>query len=166
MVDLDFAYSERPNVIKFLQDDYGIEFVASIGTVSEFGVKSGLKDVCRYYEIPFGESNEITGKISEWFDKPDLSFKDIDKLAESEDVNDKNIYSEYCELENKYKEVFRLARKFEGIAKNVGIHASGVLVTPAPINDYVPTRVVDGLAVTLYSGTTLEQLNFIELCEV
>ena len=166
MVDLDFAYSERPNVIKFLQEDYGIDFVASIGTVSVFGVKSGLKDVCRYYEIPFGESNAITAKFDEWFDKPDLSFKDVDNLAESDDAQDKQIYSEYKELENKYPDVFRLARKFEGIAKNVGIHASGVLITPVPINNVVPTRVVDGLSVTLYSGTTLEKLNFIELCEV
>lgn len=89
-------------------------------------------------------------------------FKDIDAWKDSEDKIDQDNYAQYKELEDKYPKLFEYARKFEGNARNLGVHASGILVTPMPINDYVPMRYVDGTAVTLYEGPTLESSNFVK----
>lgn len=159
---MDFSYTRRNEVIEYLQQYYGINFVASIGNVGTLGVKSGLKDVSRYFEIPFDEANSITSTIDSLFDSPDLSFKDIDDLKDSPSEADRQIYNNYCKLEEKYPEIFKYARKFEGISKSVGMHASGVLITPIAINDILPTRTDNGVMVTLYDGVTLEKLNFIK----
>ena len=110
--------------------------------------------------------NKLTKEIDALFDVPSLTFKDIDSLADSDDAKDKETYTSFKKLEDKYPKLFEYARKFEGNARNLGVHASGILITPVPINDYVPTRYVDGLSVTLYEGPTLESFNFVKLCEV
>lgn len=161
-IDLDFAYTKRQDVIKYFQDYYGIDFVSSIGNITTLGVKSGIKDIGRYFEYPVEDMNKLTKEIDKLFDAPGLTFKDIDALANSEIKNDKDTYEAYKKLENKYPELFEYARKFEGNARNLGVHASGILITPVPINDYVPTRYIDGLSVTLYEGPTLENFNFVK----
>lgn len=62
--------------------------------------------------------------------------------------------------------MFRLARRFEGLLRGTGVHASGVLVTPTPITDWVPVHTVkrDGkdIVVTYYDGPELEELRHIK----
>ncbi len=161
-IDLDFAYTKRSQVIKFFQDYYGIDFVSSIGTITKLGVKSGLKDVGRYFDVPVSEVNKLTKNIDALFDAPDLTFKDIDALKDSEDSEEQRKYAEYLKLEQEYSQLFKYARKFEGNARNLGVHASGVLITPVSINTYIPTRYTDGISVTLYEGPTLESFNFVK----
>lgn len=155
-IDTDFSYLNRQRVIQYLKDKYGEECVSFIGTYTEMGVKSGLKDVGRVLDIDFSTMNALSKKIDEWTDEaPSIKFKDLDKLAEG-DEKDRAIYKEFKETEEQYKELFRLARAFEGTPRNQGVHASGILVTPMPINDMFPTRFVDGSQVTLYTGPQVE----------
>ena len=122
------------------------------------GVKNGLKDVGRTLDVPFDIMNDITKRIDEITDsEPGISFKALDKLQNGND-NDKLKYTEFKKLEDEYKEIFRLARVYEGTPRNSGVHASGILVTPFPINNLFPTRTDDeGALVTLYDGVTVEQ---------
>ena len=155
-VDVDFCYYGRDSVIEHLKDKYGEECVAHIGTYTEMGVKNGLKDVGRVLEIPFSIMNDISKKITEITDDaPSIKFKDLDKL-ESEDPAK---YNQFKILESQYSEIFRLARRFEGTKRNFGVHASGVLVTPEAVNEIFPTRTVDGVKITLYTGPQVEECN-------
>lgn len=122
------------------------------------GVKSGLKDVGRVLEIPFDVMNRISKEIDEILDVPSLKFKHLDKLKEE----DPAAWERFNKLEEENKEIFRLARRFEGVPRQMGVHASGVLVTPMPVTDLFPTRVKDGVSVTLYTGEQLEALNAIK----
>ena len=160
-IDTDFLYAGRDKVIQHLEDYYGSECVAHIGTYSEMGVKSGLKDVCRVLEIPFGESNNITKTIDEVNNAPGIKFKDLDAMKDG-DENEQKAWEKFNQLENRYPEVFRLARAFEGTPRNQGVHASGILVTPCPVTDVAPVRYKDGVAITLYTGPQLEHFNFIK----
>ena len=155
-IDVDIAWSRRGNVIQHLKDYYGEDHVAHIGTYSQMGVKSGLKDVCRVLDLPFKESNEITSMIDEINDDPTAKFKDFDKMKDGND-NEKKSWEKFDELEKKYKEIFRLARAFEGTPRNQGVHASGILVTPMPVSDMFPLRYKDGTAIALWTGPQLEQ---------
>lgn len=157
-VDVDFCYYGRDSVIRHMEELYGEECVSHIGTYTEMGVKSGLKDVGRVLNIDFATMNAISKKITELTDDaPSIKFKDLDKLEET----DINKYNEFKQLEQSNPELFRLARRFEGTKRNFGVHASGILVTPMPINDLFPTRVdkETGVKVTLYTGPQVEECN-------
>lgn len=162
-VDCDFSYYGRDKLIKHLEDKYGAEKVCHIGTYTVLGVKSGIKDVGKVFDMDFGLRNQICKQIDQILDTPNLKFKDLDALADGNE-NDQKKYQQFKSLENEYPELFRLARVFEGIPKNMGIHASGILVTPMPVNDLFPTRfdTKSGCRVALYTGPQLEHLKAIK----
>lgn len=174
-VDMDYSYYGRDKLIAHLEEVHGHEAVCHIGTYTEMGVKSGLKDFGRVLNIDFGIMNNLTKKIDEITEEaPGIKFKHLDgylKDAEEalEEGDDKahekfmNKYNEFKKLEEQYPELFRLARKFEGTPRNMGSHASGILVMPCPVTDYFPTRTVDGIRVALFTGPQLESLGAIKL---
>lgn len=175
-VDSDFSYYGRDKLIKHLEEVHGQEAVCHIGTYTEMGVKSGLKDFGRVLNIPFLEMNTITKKIDEITDNaPSWKFKDFlaikkeaDKAMEEGDSKtyDKLIakWNEYVELEESQPELFRLAKRFEGTPRNMGVHASGILVMPCDVTDYFPTRTdKTGVRIALYTGPQLESLGAIKL---
>lgn len=161
-VDSDVSWSKRGDVIQHLKDHYGEDHVAHIGTYSQMGVKSGLKDVCRVLELPFKESNAITSEIDNINNDPGIKFKDLDAMKNS-DENERRAWKKFDALEKKYSDIFRLARAFEGTPRNQGVHASAILVTPVPISDILPLRYKDGVAIALWTGTQIEQRNFLKL---
>lgn len=163
MIDIDFCYYGRDSVVKYLEDYYGKECVAHIGTYTVMGVKSGLKDVCRALSISFEESNNISKAIDNIpVEAPQPKFKDYDNLKNDECPGDYKKWKEFNELEEKYAEIFRLARKFEGLARNFGVHASGILAMPIPVTDMFPTRVADGVSVCLMTGPEIEECNCVD----
>lgn len=161
-IDTDFNYETRYKVIEYLENKYGKTNVCRIGTFTALKVKSGLKEVGRTLEYDFPTMNGITKQIDEFSDNPDLQFKHLDKLKDG-DAKDRAIWAKFNALEEQYPELFRLARRFEGVPKNAGIHASGTLITPMPISDILPTRTTkEGLTVTLNTGVQLEDIGFIK----
>lgn len=163
-IDTDFSYVNRHLVIEYLKEKYGHDCVSSIGTITSLGVKSGLKDVGRVLNIDFDTMNKISKQIDTFTgEDPGTNFALLDDLKNGTDT-EKKYYEEFKKLEEENKELFRLARRFEGIPRNAGVHASGILVTNKPINDYFPTRTLDdGTKVTLFDGPTIESLNGVKL---
>jgi DNA polymerase-3 subunit alpha len=163
-IDIDFEYTHRDDVVHHLEDYYGKEYVAHIGTYTQEGVKSGITDIGRVLDIPLPEVKSITKKISEIVggDAVPVKFKDLDKMKEG-DENERKNWEAFNELEEDHEELFRLARAFEGTPRNTGVHASGILVTPVPVSDIAPVIYSkDGTAITLYTGPQLEEANFIK----
>lgn len=163
-IDLDFDYYGRDKVIAHLEDIYKKENVAHIGSYSQQGVKSGLKDVGRALNINFKVMNALSRSIDEMEDAvpPQPKFKDYDNLKDG-NVQEKQLWTKWNKLEQENKELFRLARNFEGLKRNFGVHASGVLAMPCKVTDYIPTRVDDnGVTITLFSGVECEELGAIK----
>lgn len=165
-VDTDYMWSGRDRVTHHLEDYYGASHVAHIGTYTIMGVKSGLKDIGRVLEISFDTMNDITKQIDEILDTPQPKFKDFDNLKDSDNANEREAWKKFNKLEEDNYEIFRLARKFEGLHRNFGVHASGILAMPIPVNDMVPTRVADGVRVCLYTGPELEELRLLKIDEL
>jgi DNA polymerase-3 subunit alpha len=162
-IDTDFEYYGRDSVIRYLEEKYGSACVSHIGTYIELGVKSGLKDIGRVLSIDYGVINTLNKKVDEWSDKPELYFKDLDALKESSRPYEKKAWEEFNQYETEYPELFRLARAFEGVPRNTSVHASGILITPMPVNELFPTRKADnGKSVTFYTGPQLEDLKAIK----
>ena len=167
--DIDTDFLDVKMVERHLEEKYGVDHVAKIGTYGTLAVKSGLKDICKVLGVSFADANAISKRIDEVnVGKAQPEFKDYDELAEGSD-SDKQEWEKFHAIEMEYPEYFRLARAFEGSPKNYGVHASGVLVTPVPVTDYAPihrhfqgsTDKV-GLIVTLWTGPQLEHIGCIK----
>ena len=161
-VDLDFSWLNRDKVIEHLEDIYGRACVSHIGVFSTLKVKSAVKDVARVLDIPFVEALAITKEIDAISDDPNLTFETLDSWKDGS-LDERSKYKRFAALEEKYPEVFGYARKFEGIPRQAGVHASGILVTPMPVSDIFPVRYVDGVAVTLYTGVQVDEFKACKL---
>lgn len=164
-IDSDVSYFGRDKVIQHIKDLYGENNVAHIGTYTQQGVKSGLKDVGRALKVPFDKMNSLSKEIDkfECSVPPQPKFKDYDSLKDGNET-EKSLYTKWKKLESDNKEIFRLARAFEGLKRNFGVHASGVLAMPCRVDDYFPTRTDDnGIMITLFTGVECEELGTAKL---
>ncbi len=113
--------------------------------------------------MPFGEANQISKTLDEILEMPSPKFRDYDELKNSPVENERKLWKEFDKLEKDNPELFELARKFEGIPRQNSTHASGILITPTPVNDNIPTFVnKSGQVVSLYDGEQLEDLKFVK----
>ena len=164
-IDADFSYFGRDKVIEHIKDLYGFENVAHIGTYTQQCVKSGLKDVGRALKVPFEKMNLLSKQIDDFEDvvPPQPKFKDYDALKDGNE-SEKSLYKKWQKLEFENKELFRLARNFEGLKRNFGVHPSGVLAMPCHVDDYFPTRTDEnGVMITLFTGVECEELGTAKL---
>lgn len=164
-IDSDVSYYGRDKVIEHIKDLYGESNVAHIGTYSQMGVKSGLKDIGRALKISFDKMNALSKIIDDFKDvvPPQPKFKHYDALKDG-NATEQSLYAKWQKLEADNKELFRLARAFEGLKRNFGVHASGVLAMPCRVDDYFPTRTdADGVMITLFTGVECEELGTAKL---
>lgn len=129
-IDMDFADVRRQEIIQYLRDKYGEDKVAQIATVSKLSGKQCLKDVSRTLEVPYAEVNEVTNSI--------IERSSGDERA-SQTIEDSFKEFKVCrEFNKRYPDVLKYAKKLEGMAKNLGIHAAGVVTSPVPLVELVP----------------------------
>ena len=158
-IDTDISRDDRQDFLDMLCEQYGHDSVTQVGTLTLMGVKNGVKDVMRVLDYSFTESNNVSKQLEEIYAEPDLSFEKLDSFKE----DDPEAYAKYKSLEEQYPEVFRLARKFNGCVRNMGVHAGGVVITPCAINDIFPTRTNDGRKVTVWEKNTTEHAGGVNL---
>jgi len=126
-VDMDFEVNRRGDVIKHLEEVYGTQSVSHIGTVGVLRAKASLKDTSRVFDVPIFEVNEVTNKIvvrSGGDARADFSLEDSFKTFESAK-----------KFKKKYPKVCDIAIKLEGLVKNPGVHAAGIVLTPDNLFD-------------------------------
>ena len=150
-IDSDVSRLDRQKVINYMEHKYGVENTCQVGTWTMVGVKNGLKDVARVLDLPFAEANELTKNFDDG-----VTWKDIDAL-EGEERKAIEL------LENKYSEIFRVARRLDGCKRNCGIHAGGFVAAPQTINTFVPTRTVKGRKVSMWDKNEVEDAG---LCKI
>lgn len=163
-IDSDASWAGRDTIIQHLKHVYGADAVVHIGTYSEMGVKSGLKDVGRALNIPFDIMNALSKQIDEINIKAQPDFKDYDGLKNSDNQTEKSDWEKFHKLELENREIFRLARKFEHLKRNFGVHASGILILPFAATQIVPVRIDKdtGVAITFFTGIEVEELNCVK----
>ena len=132
-IDMDFEDSRRREVIDYLVGKYGQDKVCQIATVGRLSGKSVLRDVSRVLGVPLSEVNMVSPSIME---RPDGHPREFHTLEDS--------FAEFeaCKrFDRRYPRVRQYASKLEGMAKTVGIHAAGVVVSPVPLTDVVPLEI-------------------------
>ena len=150
-IDSDVSRLDRQKVIDYMEHKYGLENTCQVGTWTMVGVKNGLKDVARVLDLPFAEANELTKNFDDG-----ITWKDIDNM-EGEEKKAIDL------LEEKYTEIFRVARALDGVKRNCGVHAGGFIATPMEVNTFVPTRTSKGRKVSMWDKNEVEDAG---LCKI
>ncbi len=125
--DIDFCMEGRDRVIDYVADRYGRDHVAQIITFGTMAAKAVVRDVGRVMGQPFGFVDQIAKMI------PFEIGITLDKALADEEG-----FKARYDDEDDVKELIDLARKLEGIARNAGRHAGGVVIAPSKLTDFTP----------------------------
>ncbi|MCC7087028.1 MAG: DNA polymerase III subunit alpha [Pirellulales bacterium] len=126
-IDIDFCKDRRSEVIQYVKDKYGAENVAQIGTFGTLAARAAIRDVGRALQMPIPRVDGIVAMVPEV-----LNITLDEALEQSADL--KRTY----DAEPDVREWIDLARKIEGLARNVGTHAAAVVIADQPLTEYVP----------------------------
>ena len=132
-IDIDFCKDRRGDIIQYVKDKYGDDNVAQIGTFGTLQARAAIKDVGRALGIPLARVNQITEMV------PDELKITISKALEK-NIELKGVY----DTDREVKELLDIAKKIEGLARNIGTHAAAVVIADKPLTDYVPLARVSG----------------------
>ncbi|GAA4369855.1 DNA polymerase III subunit alpha [Paeniglutamicibacter cryotolerans] len=162
--DVDFDDRRRAEVIKYVTEKYGDERVAMIVTYGSIKTKQALKDSSRVLGYPFSMGESLTKALP-----PAVMAKDI-LLSDIEDPKAKR-YSEAADFRQLVAtdpdaaKVFETAKGLEGLKRQWGVHAAGVIMSSDPIIDVIPImrRFQDGQVITQFDYPTCEGLGLIKM---
>ena len=125
--DIDFCVDGRDRVIEYVAEKYGQEQVAQIITFGTMAAKAVVRDVGRVMGYPYGFVDQVAKLI------PFEVGMTLNKAFEQEEML-RNRYEEEPDIQQLMDAAFQL----EGIARNVGKHAGGVVISPQPLIEYTP----------------------------
>ena len=130
-IDVDFCTERREEVIQYVRDKYGASRVGQIITYGTMTARACLKDVARVLNIPFGEANSIS-----------RMFPDVLNISIEEALNSSQELKEYSQKGESQKKLFQVARTLEGNVRHTGVHAAGIVIAPAPLEELLPMATV------------------------
>jgi DNA polymerase III subunit alpha len=163
-IDVDFDERGRADVIRYVTEKWGSDRVAQIVTYGTIKAKAAIKDSSRVLGFPYALGDRITKAFP-----PAVMGKDI-PLSGIFD-SDHPRYSEAGELRGLYeaepevKQVIDTARGIEGLIRQPGVHAAGVIMSAETITDHIPvwTRHTDGAVITQFDYPTCEGLGLLKM---
>lgn len=150
--DIDFCYERRQEVIDYVTEKYGADHVAQIVTFGTLQTRAAIRDVGRAMGMPYSSVDAVAKLI------PNSFHITIDQAVERS-AELRRVMNENPEV----KKLIDTARKVEGMPRNTSTHAAGVVITHDPVSSYVPLATNDGLVVTQYIMTTLEELGLLKM---
>jgi len=152
-IDIDFCYERRPEVIDYVMDKYGKDHVVQIVTFGTLAARGVIRDVGRVLDLPYNYVDVIAKAVP-----MELGIT-IDKALEH-NPELKSIY----DTDEQAKNLIDMSRRLEGLPRHTSMHAAGVLISPKPVDEYVPlSKAADGTITTQYTMTTLEELGLLKM---
>lgn len=137
-IDMDFADNRRDEVIEYARKKYGYEKVAQIGTFGTMMARGSVRDVARAMGYPY----EVADRISKMIPMGAQGFPmTIDRaLAEVPELKQMYDNTSGNPLDADTKRIIDMARKIEGCARHISVHAAGVVIAPTALTDYTPLQ--------------------------
>ena len=164
--DIDFCQANRDRVIDYVKDKYGREAVSQIATFGTMAAKAALRDVGRVLGMGYGHVDSIAKLI------PAPPGKTVTLKRPGDNPDSGVIYArkEAPEIEQReaaeeeVAELLALAEKVEGMVRNIGMHAGGVLIAPGKITDFCPLYMQPGSdsAVSQYDKDDVEAIGLVK----
>ncbi|MFI1951637.1 DNA polymerase III subunit alpha [Streptomyces xinghaiensis] len=163
-VDIDFDERRRGEVIRYVTEKYGADKVCMIGTYGTIKAKNAIKDAARVLGYPYAMGDRLTKAMP-----ADVLGKGIPLSGITDPSHPR--YSEAGEIRSMYenepdvKKVIDTARGVEGLVRQMGVHAAGVIMSSEKITDHVPVwvRHTDGVTITQWDYPTCESLGLLKM---
>ncbi|MDH4426937.1 MAG: DNA polymerase III subunit alpha [Acidovorax sp.] len=166
--DIDFCQSNRDRVIDYVKDKYGKNAVSQIATFGTMAAKAAIRDVGRVMDMSYTFCDGISKLVP---GKPGMSYTLAYPPAVKKD-GDKNNYAlelepllaERVQKEEDVKTIIEMAQKLEGMTRNIGMHAGGVLIAPGKLTDFCPLYQQPGSesAVSQYDKDDVEAIGLVK----
>ncbi|MBW8781489.1 MAG: DNA polymerase III subunit alpha [Verrucomicrobia bacterium] len=150
--DIDFCMRRREEVIDYVRDKYGRDCVANIITYGTLGAKMVIRDVSRVNNLPYAEADRLAKMIP---DEINISLEDaITKSAELRTEIDRNPVA---------KKIVASARVLEGMVRNTGKHAAGIIITDKPLDEFVPLTLQEGDVTVQFDMNAVGKLGLLKM---
>ncbi|HEY0050672.1 MAG TPA: DNA polymerase III subunit alpha, partial [Pyrinomonadaceae bacterium] len=155
-IDIDFCVRGRAEVINHVTEVYGRDSVCQIATFGTMASKAAIKDVGRALNMPYSDVEKIAKLIP-----PPVRGRNISITQALEQVGE---LRQAMETDEKVKELVDLARRLEGCARHTSVHAAGVVISPKPLHELVPTAISAKNELTSqYTMTDLEKVGMLKM---
>ncbi len=155
-IDMDYADDRRDEVIEYAKRKYGERSVAQIGTFGTMMARGSVRDVARALGYPYGVGDKISKLIplgKQGFPMTiDIALGMVEELKKLYDVDKAT------------KEIIDMAKKIEGCARHISVHAAGVVISPSEVSDYAPVQLdpKGGKIITQYDMHAVEAAGLIK----
>ncbi len=166
--DIDFCQANRDRVIDYVKDRYGKDAVSQIATFGTMAARAAIRDVGRVLDFSYGFCDGISKLIP---NKPGMSVT-LQYPPVPKKEGDKNNYAiemepvlaERIQKEEDVKTLIEMAQKLEGMTRNIGMHAGGVLIAPGKLTDFCPLYMQPGSesAVSQYDKDDVEAIGLVK----
>ncbi|MEI6305132.1 MAG: DNA polymerase III subunit alpha [Candidatus Taylorbacteria bacterium] len=156
-IDMDYADDRRDEVIEYVRKKYGNDKVAQIGTFGTMMARGSVRDVAR----AMGFSYEIGDRISKLIPMGSQGFPMTIEKALQDVPELRTAY----EQEEETKNIINMAKKIEGCARHIGVHAAGVVISPTSLTDYTPLQFDpkgEGKIITQYDMYSIEEAGLLK----
>jgi len=153
--DIDFCMNRRDEVIKYVSQKYGKTQVGQIITFGSLSAKSAIKDVGRVLGMQFADLNELTRNLPNLVDGHPVTMQWV--------MENEPKFRELSDTKPEYKELLSIATALEGLHRNAGMHAAGIVIADSPLWDHVPCyRGQDGEIVTQFAKEEVEEAGLVK----
>ena len=152
-IDTDFSVGGRDRVVAYVTEKYGSNAVARIGTFGKLLARAVVRDSGRVLGFSYGQVDRIAKLVPE-----KLGIKLEEAAAPGSEL------AAAMEADEGARRIVEVARPLEGLVRNEGVHAAGVVIAPGAVTDYLPVRVDDqGSVVTQVPDHDVEALGLLKM---
>jgi DNA polymerase-3 subunit alpha len=163
-IDIDFDERGRADVIRYVTGKWGADKVAQIITYGTIKAKAAIKDSTRVLGFPYAVGDRITKAFPPAVMGKDIPLggifdEDYPRYGEAGDL--RNLYNTEADV----KQIIDTARGIEGLIRQPGVHAAGVIMSAEPLTDHIPVwvRPNDGAVITQFDYPTCEGLGLLKM---
>jgi len=152
-IDIDFCMNRRGEVIDYVTRKYGRENVAQIITFGTMAAKAAIKDVGRAMEIPYSDVDRIAKMVPTTLN-----------ITLEQAIKESPALQQAYESDSQVRQLFDTARKLEGLVRNAGVHAAGVVISPRPLIELVPLhKTKNDEIVTAFDMVAIEKMGLLKM---
>ncbi|MGJ3244375.1 MAG: DNA polymerase III subunit alpha [Opitutales bacterium] len=150
--DVDFCMRRRDEVVNYVRDKYGSESVANIITFGTFGAKMIVRDMARVNDVPYADADRLAKMVP---DELNITLEEaVTKSAELRAEMSKNPVA---------RTIIEQGKVIEGMVRNTGKHACGIIIGDQPITNLVPVTIQEGDLTTQYPKGPVEDLGLLKM---
>ncbi|MBO2978410.1 DNA polymerase III subunit alpha [Burkholderia pseudomallei] len=153
--DIDFCQHGRDRVIQYVKEKYGADAVSQIATFGTMAAKAAVRDIGRVLDLGYMFTDGIAKLIP---------FKPGKHVTIADAMKEEPLLQERYDNEDEVHQLLDLAQRVEGLTRNVGMHAGGVLIAPGKLTDFCPlyTQGDEGGVVSQYDKDDVEAVGLVK----